>query len=258
VLTPDEARAEIEACAAGQRNPGEVETFFGALQGASNAARVKCKDGSERAIKRASLGKHVIAEHIVGRIGQLMGAPVGDVGFVVVPPALSATQPELVAFGTTLCHSTAWIPNAGDRLTLEHANEPYNRDRFALIVVLYSLAHAEDPQVLYAATTPRLVYSVDHGHFLYGGPGSWTEQTLSTSPNPSLHRWGSQVELAASELSQARTALESVSDNDLEKIVRGPPDEWGATPSLRVALQEYFRRRRAALLAILPESGLTI
>jgi hypothetical protein len=249
----DELRKEIDQCASGNRNPAVVETFLKNLSGGSGAAHVKCASGSQKAIKGSHLKKHIVAEHVVGRIGQLLGAPVGTVGFAEIPDELRKLQPELQRFGPGLAHAIDWIPDCGDKMALQYAANDYNRSRFAAILVLYALAYADDPQVIYKTMNPCLAYSVDHGHFLAGGGGSWSEASLRGAPAAALHAWHAQISPTTAELAPVKANLAAITDDDFAKIVLGPPDAWGVAKPERDALKDYFVKRRDEILKLLPD-----
>jgi hypothetical protein len=243
----------MAACASVPRPFATVDTFVRLLPGASKACHVICADGTQKAIKAAHLKKHVVAEHVVARVGQLFQAPVGEVGFAIVPGTIRSAQAELAPYGIDLAHATDWEDGCGERLALEYSSEPYNRERFAAIVVLYTLVHADDPQVIYKKNAPHLVYSVDHGHFLVGGPGTWTDGSLhGAAPLTALHPWAVQVALTQDELRPFRKKLEAITEADFQAIGLGPPDEWGITTAERIALSSYFSRRRDQVLQLLP------
>jgi hypothetical protein len=212
---------------------------------------MQCDDGLEYVLKGSHNGRTLIAEHVVARLGQLISAPVGHVSFAVIAPELKAAEPQLADVGTGICHATEWVPDCTDAMGIDHMDKSYNRDRFALLQVLYSWAHAENQQLIYAKIDPHLVHSVDHGHFLTGSTG-WTAPVLKQIGNVVLDPFFTPCGLPQSAMAAAKQNLSQVTDDDIRMVTQGPPDEWGVQPGDREALAEYFTVRRDRVLALLP------
>lgn len=175
--TIEQVREEIRAAARGDRRPGVAETFLQKWGSASRPVLCSCSDNTKRVIKGVHNGRQLVPDHVVGRLGQLLGAPVGDVGFAIIPDELKRMEPQLHDVGAGLGHSTIWVPNCSDKQKIGHMNVSENRERFARLLVLYSWVRSDDSQCIYAESEPRLVYSVDHGHFFLGST-NWSLATL--------------------------------------------------------------------------------
>jgi hypothetical protein len=247
----DEVRRVIRECAGGQRNPVKAVTFRQKYGSASKPVLMRCDDNRDYVLKGSHNGRRLVADHFVGRLGQLMGAPVGQIVFGFIPSELIALEPQLADVGAGICHATLWVPDCTDRQGIDHMNQPYNRDRFALLQVLYSLALASDHQLIYAKSAPFLVHSVDHGHFLNGGTG-WTADTLRQIGPVTVDPYFRACGLPDAALAAAKPRLAEITDDDLRMIAAGLPDEWKVTAEDRSALVEYFVARRDRLLALLP------
>jgi len=193
----------------------------------------------------------MIADHVVGRIGQLLGAPVPEVAFVDVPAALVAAQPEIAAFLPGVGHGSKYVPNTTEREQISHVNEPVNRDRFARLAVLFGWAHGADHQFIYEKVAPPRVYSHDHGHFFPGGPG-WTGASLAQHNANVDNSIVNGCNLTPAEIAHAIARLNQVDPADLEGVVAGVPGEWDITPDERTAMVGFLTMRRLALIAQYP------
>src|SRR5262249_28807405 len=138
---------------------------------------------------RPEVARMMIADHVVGRAGRLLGAPVPDVAFIEVPAELIMAQAEMANLIPGIAHGSRFIDNTTDRDVLSHVAEPDNRPRFALLAVSYGWAHAADHQFIYEKTSPHRVYSHDHGHFFPPGPQGaphWSSASLASHHNADL------------------------------------------------------------------------
>jgi len=126
-----------------------------------------------------------------------------------------------------------------------------NRSRFALLAVLYGWVYANDIQLIFQKNPPRLVYSVDHGHFFPGGP-DWTERDLMQATQAEVNSYlCDNCNFTPDEISSALRALQSVSEETIIQAVAAPPNEWGLTLDERVTLVEYLTRQQQQLLTFL-------
>jgi hypothetical protein len=230
-----------------------AHTFIHRWTTASDPAALKCDDGHTYVVKarhngRPDISRMMIADHVVGRLGRLTGAPVPDVALVDVPAALIAAQPEIASYAPGVAHGSRYIDNTTEREGLSHSSEPLNRQRFARLSVLFGWTSGSDQQFIYEKAARPRVYSHDHGHFL-GGP-NWSAASLAGSHNAVLDQ--SLVHgcnLTAAEIAEAMTRLQGVTPEEISEVVSGVPAEWGITAAERAALVEFLRRRRESLIA---------
>jgi hypothetical protein len=251
-MTAAEARQSIRAFAAGNRSVEHAETAMGILPGASGSVRLLCVGNRHFVAKGTRNQKGLVAEHVVGRLGQLLEAPVGEVALIEIPEALRA-QPEVANMGAGLAHGTRFIENLTNREAIAYIDVSENRVRFARLCALYSLAGASDHQLFYSTNSPRVVYSLDHGHFFPGGP-NWTVDSLRAAPPACVDGWFGGANLTNVELAEARSKLESIADADISDVLGGPPPEWPFTQEERNALDIYLKARRDKLLTVLPQT----
>jgi hypothetical protein len=113
----------------------------------------------------------IFTDHVVARIAQLIGAPVPQPDLIFVSRELIEINPEMAHIQPGIAHGSRHLADVGERLdNITHLDIPENRTRFALLAVLGAWVFASDRQFIYGTSPPQLVYSVDHGHFLPGGP----------------------------------------------------------------------------------------
>jgi len=247
-LSPGEWEQQIKA----SPNPPHVQahTYLEKWASFSRPCAVKCSDGEVYVVKGRQVGRAIVTEQVVARLGAKMGAPVGCVTLVDVPQALIDIEPEMQHLPSGLAHGSLKIPDCTDRLGIQYAQVTQNRSRFARLAVLYGWVHVQhDQQVIYPKFSPFLVYSVDHGHFFPGGP-NWISHGLRTAPAPSMDPWFDRDCLFSKE--ERREALEQlndVSDEDIAQAVAAPPDDWVFPMADRVELAKYLSERRDSLLA---------
>lgn len=236
--------------------PIEARTLWHRFGSYSRPAAVGCSDGQRWVAKcpqtDRNISRAIFNDHVVGRLGMLIAAPVQPLALVEFPAALIAIEPQFSTFVPGVAHACLWLDSMTDRLTLQYAHVPDNRPRVARIAVLYSWAGVwTDHQLIYTTVPPNLVYTVDHGHFFPGGP-DWTRASLSAAPSPAVFDgWFTPCNLTAQELRPAWDALGTITDTDIAAAVGTPPDAWGVTVEERVEIADYLARRRADLLAAL-------
>jgi hypothetical protein len=223
-----------------------AQTFMQAYSTASRPILVRCDDGREYVVKGSQAGRMLVNDHLVAKLGALLGAPVPEVELVAITPDLIAAQTEMSHMTAGLAHGSRFIPNCHDGG--QHAS-PENRGRFARLAVLFGLVGASDHQYLHQNDPPHLVYSVDHGHFLPCGP-EWTAQSLEqagpASPDDSVVQ---THQVTPDELAGAAVALEQVTDDAIVDIVGGLPSTWGVDEDDRLAMVAFFIRRREEMKA---------
>jgi hypothetical protein len=250
-MDKDRWRESLSLAALQREIPIRAETFLRAWPSFSRPVAVVCSDGLEYVIKGPQIGRAVINDQVVARLGIAMNAPVGKAKLVEVPSELVDIEPQLSHIQPGVAHGSLFTPDCSDRSWIAYTDEPGNRLRFALLSILYGWAHANDHQLIYGNREPHLVLSVDHGHFFPNGP-NWSETDLQNCPAAQPeHALVSGCNLTGDELSQAMSNLRSVTEEDIIQAVAAPPDEWGITIDERITMVEYFlKRQREILLSI--------
>jgi HipA-like protein len=223
--------------------PVRAQTFVKKFPTASSPVLLRCDDGNDYVVKGSQAGRMIITDQVVGRIGIAAQAPVAEIELVDVPEELVAAEPEMAHMTAGISHGSRWIPDCSEQAGFDHAHVPENRPRFARLAFLYGWVIAHDHQFIYSNQEPRLVYSVDHGHFLAGSTG-WTIDTLKAAPEPAAD---SQVVgecvLTEDELEAVKKEF-GIDDEAVASAVVAPPQAWGITDEERVALSDYLASRR--------------
>jgi hypothetical protein len=254
---PLDLQAQIAAEFCNRPAPIKATTYLRKWNTNSQPVALLCDGGDTYVVKalqagRTDMGRVLVNEQVVARIGKLMHAAVPHVALIDVPAELITSQPEMSHITPGVAHGSQFVENVTERMQYENAAIAENRPRFALLAVLFGWTGAQDHQFVYEKTSPHLVYSVDHGFFFPGG-SAWTEASLGVAPP-------AQPDIAVinacgttePELHQALHALSAIVGEALISVVSLPPDEWGLTMGDRIALFNFLTRRRAELLALLP------
>lgn len=198
-------------------------------------------------VKGKQAGRGIVNDQVIAHLGVELGAPVGLPRIVNIPDELVSIEPQLADVAPGLSHGTLAIPDCTDRSWVSFCEEGDNRKRFARLAVLYGWCHSGDHQVIFANQQPRLVYSVDHGHFFPGGPEWRIETLLNAAPPVASAEIVAGCNLPNEDLDEAIAALRRVDDEAICRAIAQPPDEWGININERVALAEYLASRRDRL-----------
>lgn len=118
----------------------------------------------------------------MGHVAAALLAPVPIVRIVHIPQELIDGEPALAGVPAGPAHGSRYMPNASKtRQGIKYENLPMNRDRFALLAVMYGLAGVNTDHQFFYEDGTNLVWSFDHGHFFNGGP-NWTMDSLRGTP----------------------------------------------------------------------------
>lgn len=224
-----------------------AHTYVQKWPSASQPVKVICDDGREHIVKGAQTGRMAVNDQVVARFGRLAGAPVGEPTLVDVPQALIDAEPEMAHMTTGAGHGTVFISECSERLAYEHAAENANRPRFATLALLFGWIHASDHQFIYENATPRLVHSVDHGHFFPNGP-NWDAASLAGAPRPTPDtEIVAGASVSTQDLDTARAGFVLPTNEEIAGVVANIPAAWGLTAPDAAALAAYLATRRDIL-----------
>jgi hypothetical protein len=233
--------------------PVRAETFVKKFSTSSQPVVLQCDDGHDYVVKSKHAGRMIVTDQIVGRVGRSAQAPVPEVALVDVPAEMIQAEPEMGHMSPGVAHGSKWVSNCTEQQGFEHTNVPENRDRFARIALLYGWVVASDHQFIYEKDPPRLVHSVDHGHFFAGSNG-WTVDTLRQAPAPAIDTAVvNACSLTDSELDAAKTSMTRVADEEIAVAVTYPLDDWGLSGEERIAVAEYLATRRDVIFGVADE-----
>lgn len=187
------------------------------------------------------------ADLVVGRLGNLMTAPVATVQLLRLHEWTEETY-GLEKFVLGFCHGSERLPKVYDSYNVERVD--YNKERFAKMALLYGWTVAQDHQYQYQNSAPYHVFSCDHGEFLTAS-SPWGSGLLDPEfePKPRADdRIVAAAGLTKSDLSAAAVPLKRVEEEDIINIVAAIPEEWGIPIAEREILRKFLIRRRNALL----------
>ncbi|WP_027268929.1 HipA family kinase [Leptolyngbya sp. PCC 6406] len=229
-----------------QDPPLQARTYLRAWRTKAQPVLLNCADGGQYMVKGRQAGRQIINDQVVARLGTLLGAPVGEPKLIDVPSALIEIEPNLSHLQPGIAHGTRFIPDCMDQPELIATSQPENRSRLARLAVLYAWVVPGDWQFLFSKSPPRLVYSVDHGHFFPGGP-EWTVRDLQQAAPPYLPSCFSVCALTPEDWVEALLALSQIPEEEIVHTVAAIPEEWGLTIEERVVLVQYLLYRRSEL-----------
>lgn len=249
VQRSERLKALLVAAAGHREPPVMAHTFLRRWPSYSKPVALACGDGREYVVKTRQAGRAIVNDHVLAHLGFILGAPVGAPKLVDIPTELTSLEPQLTDLPAGIAHGTLFVRNCSDRQWIMHANVMENRNRFALLAVLYGWGYAGDTQLIYGNDPPHLVYSVDHGHFFPGGP-NWQVSTLAQAAPAHLEQSiVSECGLTEAEQKGALLALRSINETAIIRAVAAPPEDWEISLDERVALVIFFLSRRQELLA---------
>lgn len=181
-----------ELFAAARLSPGNAVnavTYLGPTPGSGCGAQLFICGSDTYSVKFIGNGhgtRMLANEQVVGTLGIYLEAPIPPIAHVTVPQELIEANGIVVNGVPAIAgvhHGSRWEDDCSGRLWIETGTEDVNRVRFAALCVLYSWVAAGDRQLIYKNQPPRLVFSVDHGHFFPGGP-PWSVASLSAAGPP--------------------------------------------------------------------------
>lgn len=194
-----------------------------------------------------------VNEQIVGRCGDLIGAPTCRVQLVEIPESLSGLTSGVMV-GAGLAHGSLDVPDTINQRRLDHRYDDDNTRRHAGLFALHDWCWGADSQWLFSQSAEYQTYSHDHGYFFPGGP-DWPadlgavraavdhphrlQDELPTADPSGLHR---------DAVSDVAAALDSVTADDLVEILTMIPPEWPVRDTDLEAIG-FFLERRAPQVA---------
>lgn len=197
-----------------------------------------------------------VTEHIVGRAGTLIGAPVCEVSVVSLPEALAGWEFRPGRkLEPGLAHGSRAVPDPRESRRLDHAQRDDNGRRHPGLFALYDWCWGGDGQWLYCWTDDLKVYSHDHGwYFPETGP-NWSVDAL-------LARWDEAHPLADATSSLPHAVfldyaerLEAVSRLQILNMLNGIPAAWPVQDEELEVLGFFLEARTSSVAARLRGMG---
>lgn len=239
-------RTEIESACSEREACIQARTFLKGYRTKTQPVMMKCADGERYIVKGRHAGRQIVNDQIIARLGIALGAPVGIPRLIDIPEELIEIEPRLSHIPSGLAHGTLFIPNCFNDTDLIATSEPDNRMRLVHLAILYSWVIPGDWQFLFDNSPPRLIHSVDHGHFFPNGP-NWRLKDLMKAPPPCLPDCFSACDFTKKELSEGLETLSSITLRQIIEAVASPPDEWALTIEEREQLVQYLVHRQNVL-----------
>lgn len=239
-------RTAIEEACSDEKEVIHAKTFQRGYRTKAEPVLLACTDGQTYMVKGQQAGRQIVNDQIVARLGMILGAPVGKPQLIDIPRELIEIEPKLSHIPSGISHGSLFIPGCSDQFELIATSEQGNRGRLALLAVLFSWIVPNDWQFLFSNNPPRLIHSVDHGHFFPNGP-NWDIDSLSNEQPPYLPSCFKNCRLTAEEIAEALDALKAITFEQLVKAVAMPPKEWGLTMDERIQLIHYLSNRQKQL-----------
>jgi len=230
-----------------------VDCLSDVIQSGAKPRLWGCSDGHKYIVKTlgpktdgyTALGqaKGMIADQIIGRLGNLMDAPIPQTRLVALPEG-------------GLAHGSRFIKATPIRLKLRLGKMPtipggaVNRRRFAFMAVCDAWTAAQYPprhQLLFAKDPPHCVFSFDHGDFFRSEVGQrWSASCVDggSSCKPENFFLSQVFSFTPGELMEPVDNLAAVKGEAISDVVGIVPREWGITPEERRILIQTFTRRR--------------
>lgn len=205
-----------------------------------------CSDGNDYVVKGSQTGKVVVNEQVVARLGHMLDAPIPPVQLIGVTTDLHSICSHLRYIQAGYAHGSRLINDCSDKRWLSKENDAENGPRIAALAVLYGWMQAGDPQLIYSLAKPKLVWSVDHGHFFPNGP-EWTISDLRGAGPATVFA----DLLSACDRSEVHAVMERLSTINSEAIagvVAVPPTGWKFSMEERIELAVFLDSRRSDLL----------
>jgi hypothetical protein len=192
----------------------------------------------------------IVTEHVVGRAGALIDAPVCEVALVKIPEELAGWEFRPGArLQAGFAHASLAVEDALEVAgQLNYRERDDNRRRHVGVFALYDWCWGADDQWLHCESDDRKIYSHDHGMYLPDGP-SWTEASLSAQVDTPHQPTYATNGLDPGALADFSKRLESVSRDDLVALVSAVPTSWPVSNRELEALGFFLERRAPAVAA---------
>src|SRR5258705_3658080 len=111
----------------------QAHTYLHRWTTSSQPVKLKCSDGQTYVVKGGQSGnpaasRMMIADHVTGRLGALLGAPVPPVVFVDVPAELVAAESEMAHLTPGISHGSRFVDGVSEAAEgLSQTAAPENR-----------------------------------------------------------------------------------------------------------------------------------
>jgi hypothetical protein len=191
----------------------------------------------------------VVTEMVVATAGRLIGASTCETAIMQVPSEL---QGQPLKNGKTvssrLVHGSVAIKNCYEvKADLPERAADDNRRRHVGLCALYDWCFGQDQQWLLDVDDSLSTYSHDHGHYLPGGGGSWTVDTLVASVDQEHPAPGDFAGLSPTAVAETAVALRAIDRETLRSLLQRVPVSWPVTNDQLECLGWFLERRAPAV-----------
>jgi hypothetical protein len=198
------------------------------------------------------LAKALVTEYVVGRVGQLIGAPVCDVALIEIPQALLPWEfkPGIqlpTGFGTATRDISSAVREI--RGMLEHRSDDDNAKRHGGAYALVDWCFGSDLQWLLDAGDDWRLYSHDHGWYFPPSGADWSAEQLRATADHSQVIPGSTTGLDKAHLEQLAQNLLNITRPSLAKILIEVPASWSAVTDSDLECLGWYLEYRAPQVA---------
>lgn len=191
-----------------------------------------------------------ITEQVVGRVGQLLGAPTCAVKTIEIPSALAGWQfhaDENAKLEAGIAHASLETLNAMETRLLERRRDDSNAARHAYVLALYDLCWGDDAQWLMDVGDEYRFYSHDHGLYFPQGPW-WTVQDLARCIDAPRPYTCDDLDIDRVTVALIVARLRALTNGELVQALAGIPTTWPVTDA-ELELVGHFILSRAANVA---------
>jgi hypothetical protein len=206
-----------------------------------------------------------VNDHVAGRLGNLMGAPVSETVLVEVSDAVRRRTPE-TCLNPGVHHGSIQVKRLGrvlrepQQVLWRRTALAANRPRWASLAILYGWLYCNcDHQFAFESEEPFHVWSFDHGytigvgHFVESREDKydprWNVDVLAKRSECAVDRLLDRVfGFSGTDLRVATEPLARIVPADLAGVVAAIPDDWHLTEPEALALLDYLERRRRQLM----------
>lgn len=190
-----------------------------------------------------------VTEQIVGRLGDLIDAPVCTCKLVVLDEIVGweirKGSARLVEAG--YAHGSRAVEPTLETRQLRFRTDDDNRRRHCGLYALCDWLYCGDLQWLRATDEDNAYYSHDHGFFLTGL--DWTKESLAERGAEQGPITVDPDQLDATELGRLAERLEDMTLDEIETAISGLPTSWPVSDQELAAVARFANLRKAPVAA---------
>ena len=190
-----------------------------------------------------------VTEQIVGRAGNLIGAPTCKVRTIAIGDEFAGWEfRQGQALEPGIAHASLNVEDAVFTRALDHRVDDDNSRRHAFVFGLYDWCWGGDVQGLFALRDENRFYSHDHGWYLPPEGPTWTIDELEAQVDMS-HELSTNVDgIGASIANEVAAALEAVQRNSIRDALAMIPSNWPVNDD-ELECAGFFLEKRAPAVA---------